>query len=106
MTRTGIDPGVCGPRTVVKVRSLGDKCALSIESDCEAVRRLAEELTEADALREISHRGETPRTHEVAAQNLPHAGCPVPAAIIKAIEVEAGLALPANTTITLAKIPG
>ena len=106
MTRAEINPGICGLRTVVEVRCLGGKCECRLESDCEAVQLPAGELTEADPFREISHQGATPRTHEIAARILPHAACPVPAAIIKAIEVEAGLALPADATITLAKVAG
>jgi hypothetical protein len=34
-----------------------------------------------------------------------HAACPVPVAIVKAIEIEAGLALPTDVTIKLSKTP-
>jgi hypothetical protein len=36
-------------------------------------------------------------------QHCPHAACPVPVGIIKAIEVEAELAIPADVTIKLSQ---
>jgi len=36
----------------------GEKCRLSIESGCEAVQSLAEELKEVQPFREISFKGE------------------------------------------------
>lgn len=76
---------------------------LNIESDCKAISRLAAELTEADPFREFTHRGEGPLTMQLAAEYCSHAACPVPVGIIKAVEVEAGLALPADVSIKLSK---
>ena len=81
----------------------GLSCRLSIESECEAIRRMADELTEVDPFREITYRGEGPLTLEVAAECCKHPACPVPVGMLKAIEVEAGLALPADVTIMLAR---
>lgn len=39
----------------------------------------------------------------LAAKHLRHAACPVPAGIIKAVEVAAGLALPADATIKISE---
>ena len=74
---------------------------LTIESECEAVQRLAAELTQADPFREVTFSGAGPLTLQLAAKYLPHAACPVPVGIIKAVEVAAGLALPADATIKL-----
>ena len=38
-----------------------------------------------------------------ATQHLKHAACPVPSAILKAIEVEAGLAVPQDVIIKIEK---
>ena len=75
----------------------------AIESECKAIQRLAAELTQVDPLREFILKGEGPLTLQLAAKYCNHAACPVPAGIIKAIEVEAGLALPAEVTIKLSK---
>jgi len=77
----------------------GENCSLSIESECEAVQSLAEELKEVQPFREISFRGEGPLTLKLAAKHCDHAACPVPVGIIKAVEVAARLALPADVSI-------
>jgi hypothetical protein len=81
----------------------GSDCILSIEGECEAIQRLAAELTRVNPFQEITFRGEGPLTLQLAAKNCFHAACPVPVGIIKAVEVEAGLALPADVTIRLSK---
>jgi len=37
----------------------------------------------------------------VASRDISHAACPVPSAILKAIEVEVGAALPQDVTMTI-----
>jgi hypothetical protein len=96
--------GVCGFTTTIEAVKDGEGAVLvSIESDCEAVQELATELTEVDPFREITFEGDGPLTLQLAAQHLCHTACPVPAGIIKTVEVAAGLALPADVTITLSK---
>jgi hypothetical protein len=72
---------------------------VEFETDCGYVEQLAEALTEVDPYKEISYRGEGPVTLRLAAEHLVHPACPVPSGIIKAIEVEAGLALPKDASI-------
>lgn len=104
MAKAEICSGVCGFNTTVEARNDGaGQVQLTIESDCKAIQRLAEELTQVDPYREFTYRGEGPRTFEVAADYCSHAACPVPVGIIKAIEIEAGLALPADVSIKLSK---
>ena len=67
------------------------------------MEQLAEALTEVDPYKEISYRGEGPVTLKLAAEHLVHPACPVPSGIIKAIEVEAGLALPKDASIKPSK---
>ena len=103
MTKAEIAAGICGFTTVVKARMEGSACILSIESECEAIQRMASELTRVDPFREFTFRGVGPLTLQTAARDCKHAACPVPVGIIKAVEVEAGLALPADVTIKLSK---
>jgi hypothetical protein len=98
-----IHSGKCGFGTSVEARSVDEKCELTIQSDCESVRRLAEKLTEVDPYREISYRGEGPETLKRAAECRLHTACPVPAGIIKTIEVACGLSLPVDVHIKLSK---
>ena len=81
----------------------GRRCSISVESDCDAIQRLSEELTDVDPFQEISFRGEGPLSLSLGAKHCYHPACPVPVGIIKAVEVEAGLALPADALIRVSK---
>ncbi len=103
MAKAEISPGACGFTTVVIASKNGPNCELSIESDCEAIRKMAEELTRVETFREISFQRNTPQAIEFGAKYCKHAACPVPVGIIKAIEVEAKLNLPVDVTIKISK---
>jgi hypothetical protein len=100
MAHAKIDSGICGFSTTVRTSSDdGRMVRLEFESTCEYVQALAEQLTEVDAYREISYRGEGPLTLQLAPQHLVHPACPVPSGIIKAVEVETELAAPKDASI-------
>jgi hypothetical protein len=103
LARAEINSGICGFTATVETRMEGSKCLVSIESDCDAIQRLGEELTEVEPFQEISFRGTGPETLKAGAKHCYHTACPVPVGIIKAIEVSAGLALPADASIRLSK---
>ena len=101
MATAEIDSGVCGFCTTVRASSEGDRVVrLAFESTCEYVQRLAEHLKEVDPYREISYRGEGPLTFQLASQYLVHPACPVPSGVIKAVEIEAELAVPKDASIS------
>ena len=104
VTRAEVHAGVCGFCTTIEASSVGDRCGLTIHSACSAVQRLADVLTDVDPFAEISTRGGMPDSLRLGAAYCTHAACPVPVAIIKAVEVESGLALPADVTISLARV--
>jgi hypothetical protein len=102
LTRAKIFSGICGFTTTVEAVMDGyHRVLLTIESECEAVQCLAAELTQVDPFQEITFKGGGPLTLRLAARHLCHTACPVPAGIIKAVEVAAGLALPADASIKL-----
>jgi hypothetical protein len=104
MAKAEIDAGICGFHTAcIATKNRDGTVHLTLESDCKAVTKLGEQLQEVDPMREISWRRSMPRTHELAPGCLSHPACPVPSGIIKAIEVEAGLALPKDATIKVSK---
>ncbi len=75
---------------------------LTIESECPHIQKIAEELTRVNPFNEISfHSEHGPQIMNVMRQSCPHASCPVFSGIIRAVEVEAGLALPTNISIEL-----
>ena len=100
MAKAEIHAGICGFNTTVRTTMDGDVCQVHIESECKAIQKLAEHLTEVDPLGEISSRRRMPKTLDAGHQYCTHAACPVPVGIIKAIEVEAHLALPADAKVS------
>ena len=104
MAKAEICAGICGFNTTVIARKDEEGTVhLDIQSDCKGVMKFADQLKEVDPLREFTWRRGGPITLQVAPQCLSHPACPVPSGVIKAIEVEAGLALPADVTIKLSK---
>jgi hypothetical protein len=100
MATTTITSGICGFTTRVKVDEDGDyRCRVTIETDCPNMERLRVEMREVSALRELSWKGDGPLVYELARKHLPHAACPVPSGVIKAVEVACKLALPADAAI-------
>lgn len=106
MAKAEILPGNCGFTTTVETTMDGDVCKITVVSDCKAMQKLALELTEVNPYKEISfRRNNSPLILQMGARYCTHAACPVPVGIIKAVEVEAGLALPMDVTIKLSKTP-
>jgi hypothetical protein len=104
LAKAEICSGVCGFNTTVEAQKDDTgQVQLTIESDCKAIQRLAADLPQVDPIREFTYKGEGPLTFEAAAEHCSHAACPVPVGIIKAVEIEAGLALPADVSIKLSK---
>ena len=106
MAKAEIHSGVCGFTTTVEAVQDEEnprRVKLTITSTCAAVQRLASRLSEVDPFREFTFRGAGPQTLQCAAENLTHTACPVPSGIIKAVEVAAGLALPADVSIKISR---
>jgi Family of unknown function (DUF6951) len=103
MATAVIEAGICGFSTTVRARTEGRAVLLEIESECEHIRKLGAALTEVDPFREITFRGDGPLTLEKAREFCAHAACPVPTGILKAVEVEAGLALPKEVSIRVSR---
>lgn len=101
MAKSEIQAGICGMTTTVEAVMDGMGCKLTITSDCPHIQAMAAALPEVEPFREITFQGKGPLTFKVAAEHLPHPACPVPAGIIKAVEVAVGLALPAEATIKI-----
>jgi Family of unknown function (DUF6951) len=104
MSTATIEPGICGFTTTIEVTSTGKRsCSVKIQSECPHIQKLASVLTNVDPFKEISFRGEGPSVLKLAAEYCSHPACPVPVGIIKAIEVESGLALPKDISIHIEK---
>jgi hypothetical protein len=97
--------GICGMFSEVRATSdmQGGTVNLEINTRCENIQKLADEIKVVDPFEEISFQGKGPKTLRLAAKHCKHTACPVPAGIIKAIEVASGLALPKDAVIEVRK---
>jgi len=77
-------------------------CTVSIDSDCELIRQMAGDLQQVDPFQAVGV-GDQESCVLKAASGICHAACPVPVGIVKAVEVETGLALSADVHIKLSK---
>ena len=103
MSKAEISSGICGFTTVVEAKMNGKACNLVINSDCKSIQTLAQNLKQVNPFEEISFRQSIPQTIQLSMQHCPHAACPVPVGIIKAVEVAAKLAVPADVSIKLSR---
>jgi hypothetical protein len=103
MTKVVVNPGACGMPATIEVRKKDAKTyTLKISSECKMVVKLGKavpELTMMDAFRRIQ---DNP-VFMKGATCLKHVACPVPSAILKALEVEAGLNVPKDVSVTFVK---
>ncbi|HUX42519.1 MAG TPA: hypothetical protein VMV83_15230 [Rectinemataceae bacterium] len=102
MAKVAVDPGICGLKsTIHAVSEDGQACVLSIDSDCEAIRALALEIGTLDGY-EVAFKpfAENP-VYLAAGRHYKHAACPLPSAVIKAVEVACRLALPKDVAFTI-----
>ncbi|MGE5603003.1 MAG: DUF6951 family protein [Nitrososphaerales archaeon] len=104
MAKAEINAGICGFHTTcIATKNEDGTIHLDIQSGCKAVLKLAEQIQDVEPFKEAFWRRSMPTIHQQAPQCLSHPACPVPSGIIKAIEVEAGLALPADVSIKVTK---
>jgi hypothetical protein len=100
MTKVEMSPGPCGFSVIVTAKESGNKkVMITIETDCGQVKELAhviEYLTIQDIFGSpFSEDG----VYQAAKKVIHHPGCPVPCGIIKAAEVELGLAVKQDVLI-------
>ncbi|TGE31592.1 hypothetical protein [Desulfosporosinus sp. Sb-LF] len=102
---TGIvHSGICGFTINVKaVSDANHKVTLEITSDCPNYQKIAQELTEVDAYKEIFNKLHQGTVYQVFAKYSPHPSCPGVSGILKTVEVAAGLALSQNASISVTK---
>ncbi|MFC1920265.1 DUF6951 family protein [Chloroflexota bacterium] len=100
MTRVTVNPGVCGMVSTITV-SKKDRWQvnLKIDSKCEMIIKIGEELAEMDMRDAMKPQSES-SVYKCASKVRSHTACPVPMAILKAMEVEAGMALPRPVSLT------
>jgi hypothetical protein len=99
MTRVSVDAGICGFTTIVEVSKIGRrKVSVVLTSGCEMVVSMDGQLQDLGWLEALAPPTDS-AVWQCACQHLKHPACPVPTAILKAIEVELDLALPKDVVI-------
>jgi len=99
-----VKPGVCGFHThIVTTADASFNVSIEITSACSHIRELAEQLTEVSVFEELRRPINETSIYRAAATCKAHVACPVPSAILKAIEVSAGMALPADVHMAITK---
>ena len=100
MKKIKVSPGICGLESIITVESEDEvEANITVETACPAVRRMIDALPQPVSAYDICFLKPGQGPVYAAAANLAHAACPVPAAVIKAVEAECGLALAKNAAI-------
>lgn len=104
MAKAKVFAGACGFTAVVKVKKISKmKVKVEIISACQDVRMLNEDLAEVDCSKGVFGNMVESYIYKAASKRLHNSDCPVPCAIIKAIQVELGGALPRDVTIKISE---
>lgn len=88
-TRAEVDAGSCGFVTKISVERRGEVVEIRITSDCEKVAKFAEALKSLKWADALTHMCDSAVYHAATRARL-HPGCAVPAALLRAIEIETG----------------
>lgn len=104
MAQVKVHPGICGfPAHITATADEDLQVDVQIHSDCPAIQAMEVDLKGLDAYAEVLSGWGTSTVNKSAAQHCHHAACPVPAGILKAIEVAAQLALPQDVVMQVTK---
>lgn len=103
-----VDAGICGFQTTAQVTGDDDQqVVFDVQSDCQKIRSLGELLKARGAIDAFSQMGPVENgTIMQTARSMSKgccAGCIVPLALFRGMQVAAGLALPKDVHIGLAK---
>jgi hypothetical protein len=103
MTKIQIQPGACGMPVTVEVKKKDKKTfSVTITSECKMAEKLGAEIPELTLMDAFKRVLDNP-VYTKGATCLKHVACPVPSGILKALEVEAGLAVPKDVSIIFVK---
>lgn len=87
-----VQAGQCGQETTIAARRVAPtKVAFEITSTCERIQTLAEALGEVDVAAEVTRPLAQTHVYTLATEHVCRNSCIVPAAMLKAMEVAAGL---------------
>jgi hypothetical protein len=104
MSKVTLDAGACGFKVVITAMESGARrYRIELVSPCEMVKELSEQLNTREFGPEVFKTIIDSEIHRLCSKHISHTSCPLPSAILKAIEVEAGLAVPKDVTMKVEK---
>jgi len=99
MTTVVVNSGACGfTVTITAEKGKEKKIAVALDTACEMVQKMLADIATVDHHVTLVGFRDNP-VYLSAAKHLKHVACPVPSAILKAIETEAGLNVPKDARI-------
>lgn len=105
MSQVWVKAGQCNQETSIEARrSDMTHVALEFVTTCEHIQKLADELKSLDIAREMSVKLLETEVYRLANEHICRNSCVVPAAILKALEVEANLFPPAESQIVFLEL--
>jgi hypothetical protein len=103
MTTVTVHAGVCGFLVTIRAtKKKSKKIHVSLDTECEMIKNMQTEISLLDLQTLFSGYRDNP-VFRSASKHVKHVACPVTSAILKAIEVEAGLSLPRDVRIRFSK---
>ncbi len=94
----------CGFETEITASTTADdKIKIIITSKCRSIENISEEIIEINPFDIIGQPIVENPIHKIASKHIRHSACIVPSAIVRVIEVESGMALPGDSTISIKK---
>lgn len=104
MTIVEVYAGDCGYSAVIEVTKVDDThVRVMIRSECEQITAMNPALVNLQWKgkgHQVFRRMIESAVYQSASEQIRHTACPIPVAILKAIEAEVGLSLPKDVTIT------
>lgn len=100
MSQVWVQAGQCGKETSIEARRTDmTHVALEFVTTCEHIQKLADRLQTLDIAREMSVNLLETQVYRLADEVVCRNSCIVPAAILKALEVEANIFAPSESQI-------
>lgn len=98
-----VDAGVCKMKTVITATNNPDTGMVDIEiqSDCPNVLKMSWSIKPICPYTEVEGVMCETDVYKLASESIPHAACPVPCGMVKAVEVAGGLGLKRDVTIKI-----
>jgi hypothetical protein len=101
VVRVVVEPGICGFPCTIRTQKSDNKTVIVeiTDSECKQIQRLSGHLTEM-SLRELFLPMTRNPVYIAAEKSGCHPSCAIPLAVLKAVEVAWGVALPRDVRIT------